>query len=284
MINHYEKVPGGNFGDDLNEFLWERIFEKPLEKIGEDDTYFIGIGTRLRRKNIPENKKIIVFGAGYGYETVPPIVNQNWDIRCVRGPLTAEKLQISQDKVITDPVILVALQYPPIKKEYDISFIPHHLSIHEDDWEKVCELSNINYIDSTQHPDFVIQEINKSKLVITESLHGAIIADAFRIPWIPVYTRSHFSKFKWDDWAASMNLKLEYEYLHPLFNKNVRNKSNILKYILRKGYGFILAKKIARKELKNCSKIKPYLSSDEIFNSRLKEMKTCVSSFMEEYG
>lgn len=284
MINHFEKVPGGNFGDDLNEFLWERIFENSLDKFGEKDSYFIGIGTRLRRKNIPHNKKIVVFGAGYGYETVPPVVNEYWDILCVRGPLTAEKLGVGQDKVITDPAILTALQYPNFNKEYDVSFIPHHLTIHEDNWEDVCRNLNVNFINPTNHPDRVIEEIIKSKLVVTESLHGAIIADSFRIPWIPFYTRSHFSKFKWDDWAASMKLNLEYQYLRPLFDKNVRNRTNKFKYIIRKIYGLTLAKKIAKLELEKCMKIAPYLSSDEVFNTRLNEMKNCVLKFKEEYG
>lgn len=284
MINHYERVPGGNFGDDLNEVFWESIIGQPLETLGGNNTYFLGIGTRLRRKNIPENKKIVVFGAGYGYETIPPKVNSDWDIRCVRGPLTADKLQISQDKVITDPAIMIALLYPSLEKKYKISFIPHHLSIDEDNWKEVCESVNINYIDSTQNPDSVIKEINKSELVITESLHGAIIADSFRIPWIPIYTRSHFSTFKWDDWAASMNLKLKYTYIHPLFNKDVRNKSSFLRYAIRKIYGFSFAKNIAKKELIKCSEISPYLSSDDFFNTRLNEMQLCISKFVEDYG
>lgn len=284
MVNHYERVQGGNFGDDLNEFLWEKIFGQPIEQLGEKETYFIGVGTRLRRKNIPVNKKIVVFGAGYGYETISPIVDENWDIRCVRGPLTAEKLKISLDKVITDPAILTALQYPEYDKEHDVSFIPHHLTVLEDNWENVCSGLKMNFINPTAHPDRVIEEIIKSKLVISESLHGAIIADSFRIPWIPVYTRSHFSKFKWDDWAASMELDLKYQYLHPLFNKSVRNKSNFFKYLFRKIYGQTVAKKISKLELEKCMKLVPYLSSEEIFKSRLNKMRICVSRFLEEYG
>ncbi len=284
MINYYEKIEGGNFGDDLNEFLWQRVFEQPLENFGEKDTYFFGIGTRLRRKNIPLNKKIVVFGAGYGYETIPPKVNEQWDIRCVRGPLTAEKLGISHDKAITDPAILVARLYSTCKKVYVISFFPHHLTSHEDNWEKVCLQSHINYINPTYNPDYVIQEINKSELIITESLHGAIIADSFRIPWIPVYTRSHFSEFKWDDWGASMDLNLNYHYLHPLFDRSVRNKANYFKYILRKVYGLTVARSIGKRELLGSLKSSSYLSSDETFNLRLSEMEECVSKFIEDYG
>ena len=284
MINHYERIPGGNFGDDLNASLWSKVWGKSVEEIGDNETYFIGIGTRIRRKNIPNNKRIVICGAGYGYETVPPVVDFSWDIRCVRGPLTAEKLNISKDKVITDPAILTALLYPQFEKIYEHSFIPHHLTLEEDNWESICKRCELNFINPKNDPDFVIQEIIKSKLIVTESLHGAIIADAFRIPWIPFYTRSHFSKFKWEDWATSMNLKINYQYIHPLFNVGVRNRSNMLKYILRKAYGFTISDRVGISELKKCLNVPSYLSDDSIFQQRLSEMKNCVDKIREDYG
>ena len=56
MINHYEKIKGGNFGDDLNIMIWDRLLPKPLSEYLDNDTLFIGIGTRLRPKNIPIGK------------------------------------------------------------------------------------------------------------------------------------------------------------------------------------------------------------------------------------
>src|SRR5439155_10040399 len=41
-----------------------------------------------------------------------------------------------------------------------------------------------------------------------ESLHGAIVADALRVPWVPLRIRRnpHTSPFKWEDWCSSMEL------------------------------------------------------------------------------
>lgn len=55
----------------------------------------------------------------------------------------------------------------------------------------------------------VIQRIAKAPLVITESLHGAIIADALRVPWIPIALSPSFNSYKWEDWGQSMQMTFE---------------------------------------------------------------------------
>ena len=55
-----------------------------------------------------------------------PLMDRNWDIHCVRGPLTADALGLAPDKAIADPAILVRLlQREPVAKIHSVSFIPH---------------------------------------------------------------------------------------------------------------------------------------------------------------
>jgi succinoglycan biosynthesis protein ExoV len=42
--------------------------------------------------------------------------------------------------------------------------------------------------------------------VVTEAMHGAIVADTLRIPWIPVVCSPEIATFKWRDWTASLDL------------------------------------------------------------------------------
>jgi succinoglycan biosynthesis protein ExoV len=62
----------------------------------------------------------------------------------------------------------------------------------------------------------VIRRIAAAPLVIAESMHAAIIADAFRVPWIPVRFSPHFHAEKWLDWAASLDMTLAIPPLVPL--------------------------------------------------------------------
>jgi succinoglycan biosynthesis protein ExoV len=37
-------------------------------------------------------------------------------------------------------------------------------------------------------------------------MHGAILADAFRVPWIAVSSSRSINSFKWNDWARSLGV------------------------------------------------------------------------------
>jgi succinoglycan biosynthesis protein ExoV len=220
----YYKDSIGNFGDDLNPWLWSQLFSKSLDSYYDNDTLFIGIGSLLNHKipDIPSKK--IIFGSGYGYGDIPIITNL-WRFFCVRGPLTAQKLNIPKSLAITDSAILVRkLMEPAQRVEFFVSFMPHHQTARYDDWQSVCEDLGIIYLDPAAPVERNLEIIRKSNLVITESLHGAIIADAFRVPWIPVRTRPRIFDFKWQDWSQSLKLEHHFELLPPAWKENIDRK------------------------------------------------------------
>jgi len=51
--------------------------------------------------------------------------------------------------------------------------------------------------------------IQQSRLLIAEAMHGAIVADALRVPWIPIRFHKHILPFKWRDWCASLNMSYD---------------------------------------------------------------------------
>lgn len=252
MVNSYSKIEGGNFGDYLNEFLWDKLLPRSLNEYRDENTIFLGIGTRLRPEILDNDpRKKIVFGTGYGYSKKPPIVDSTWEIKCVRGPKTAEALRIDKSYAITDSAILIKeIINPPIQKKFKYGFIPHHSTIKEDDWESVCENLNFKYINPKRDPMEVIKEITSCEYIISESLHGAIIADAYRIPWVAIKTRSTINNFKWQDWAESLELEFIFLKIPPLYNLSVRNNKSKLKYLLKVIFGKFISKHLAIKKLK----------------------------------
>ncbi|MDT8887876.1 hypothetical protein PQG44_09320 [Aquirufa sp. LEPPI-3A] len=215
----YYKDPSGNFGDDLNGWLWPQIFGK---ENSENDIAFLGIGSILFNNHkiltdLKERKKI-VFGTGIRptYETFK--FDKTWDIKFLRGPLSAYTLN-NKHEFITDAAY--ALRFvesfgylKKTEKKYEISVMPYFKSIEFFDWKSICDDLGYHYISplSENGVEFTLKEIASSKYLISEAMHGAILADIMRVPWsryvltTPITEGSMVSEFKWMDWLYSIGL------------------------------------------------------------------------------
>lgn len=89
-----------------------------------------------------------------------------------------------------------------------------------------------------------------SEKIICEAMHDAIVADAYRIPWIPVSSFQSFNDFKWKDWAGTLSISLKVNRLHRLYDEN--------------GFKEFLKRKYFAYKLKKIKDFKPYLSEHEI--------------------
>jgi len=63
----------------------------------------------------------------------------------------------------------------------------------------------------------VLSEIQQSEVLLAEAMHGAIVADALRVPWVAVRMYSQFLDFKWNDWSQSINVPLTVATIPPVF-------------------------------------------------------------------
>jgi succinoglycan biosynthesis protein ExoV len=205
MKLYYREVPRGNFGDDLNPWLWARLLPGFLDE--DDNILFVGIGSILNDR-IPDRPYKVVFGSGVGYGKLPLISKQKWKIYCVRGPLSAERLGLPAAIGIGDAAVLVrSLQMPKFDKVHKISYMPHQTSAALGNWEGICDEIGIHFIHPGKGVEAVMADILSSELLITEAMHGAIVADGFRVPWIPVRAYYQIPRFKWLDWCASIGLE-----------------------------------------------------------------------------
>lgn len=211
-----------NFGDAINLALWPKLFSSKI--LNNDKINFLGIGTVLNHL-LPEDLNFLVFGSGYGYGRIPRNINE-MDIYCVRGPLTVQKLGLSIDKSVTDPAILLPTIIGVERTEsYKFGFMPHWKNSSQI-WEKLCKENGILYIDPLDNFNSVITSINSVGCLITEAMHGAVVADSYRIPWIPVYDKKNpdYSQFKWMDWTMSMELNIEHALIPHVHDYQSQNK------------------------------------------------------------
>lgn len=127
------------------------------------------------------------------------------DIRCVRGPETKRRLEENgydvSRCVMGDPGVLMPLIYKPKeceKREYSVIIhmavdkkVENQIDILTDDWQKT------------------IDEIYNSKLIISSSLHGIILAEAYGIPAILLDEMEFPDLFKYNDYYYSTG-RMEY--------------------------------------------------------------------------
>ncbi|MGK7893028.1 MAG: polysaccharide pyruvyl transferase family protein, partial [Xenococcus sp. (in: cyanobacteria)] len=168
MKLHYFKPSkgNGNFGDNINPWLWEKLIPDFLD---EDKTVaFIGIGTLINDSlplSTPMAKKRIIFSTGVGYGKLSTInIDSSYHIYCVRGPLSAFKLGLSVDYGVTDGAILVKNVFDyKLKKNHKYSYMPHHNSVNKN-WKIICQQLNISYIDPSLPVEEVLSEIAQTEI------------------------------------------------------------------------------------------------------------------------
>ncbi|MGV3711067.1 MAG: polysaccharide pyruvyl transferase family protein [Gemmatimonas sp.] len=211
--------PVGNFGDDLNGWLWPRLIPECYGNI--DGLLFLGIGTIIRA-TAPRDLFKVVFGAGYGYDE-KPVPDERWHFRFVRGVETARALGLPDSMALTDGALLVRDFMQPSGGGTRAVFVPHHQSAYYADWGGICRDAGVDYMDSRRDVDTVLNAIRGARVVITESLHGAILADAFRVPWIAVNAYPQINEFKWRDWTGGVGLTHESHAISGVYDGSQRS-------------------------------------------------------------
>jgi succinoglycan biosynthesis protein ExoV len=204
-----------NFGDELNTWMWSKILPDFFNN--DDKELFIGIGSTIGNHYDRSAKKII-FGTGFvpTYNEKPNVNTDDWDVYFVRGPRTAKMLNISPDLALGDAAILLRTVVDFTQKKPEVvSFMPHWESLERGNWEQVCKSAGINLIDPRRPVEEVMDELFRSKLVICEAMHGAIVSDAFRIPWIPILPIDSIHRDKWYDWAEALDMEIKPHSLLP---------------------------------------------------------------------
>ncbi len=96
-----------------------------------------------------------------------------------------------------------------------IGFMPHFESAIRGAWGEVCALAGATLIDPRGDPLDIIAAIGRCRVVISEALHGIIVSDALRVPWIAIRPNAPIHRPKWADWADTLELSVAFHHLPP---------------------------------------------------------------------
>jgi succinoglycan biosynthesis protein ExoV len=70
-------------------------------------------------------------------------------------------------------------------------------------------------IDPRGDPLGIVAAIAGCHVLITEAMHGAIVADALGVPWVAIEPLAPIHRPKWQDWADTLDLTIRFQHLAP---------------------------------------------------------------------
>lgn len=199
-----------NFGDYLSLKIVERIVKSPVQ---------------VYKKNFHHpQKKLLAIGSILSFATEGDVIwgtgingkllnktdyrFKHLDVRAVRGPLTRqflfENFQIECPEIYGDPALLFPYLFPEFKKNenpsIDYLIIPHYSDI-----SMLSYYKNVHVVLPTEPWEVVVQKILDSKFVISSSLHGIILAEAYGIPARLIRLSDAEPLFKYIDYYLGTN-------------------------------------------------------------------------------
>ena len=202
-----------NYGDLISKYLVEKISDKPVTFVQpkkqpwykRNKTNFLVIGSILHHAD----KNSIIWGSGI-IDHKQKIAEA--DFRAVRGPQTRKfllKLGYSCPEVYGDPALLLPKYYnPQVANKYKIGIVPHY-----HDYNKAVELFQnnpaIKVIDLlTLDVEETTREIVSCENIISSSLHGLILAHAYKIPavWVEFSDKIFGNGIKYQDYFESLRI------------------------------------------------------------------------------
>ena len=231
-----------NFGDILSPIIADHFGSKEAIRISKKKSrrhvHYYMIGSILQRCN----SNSIIWGSGFisADSTCKEIPKE---IIAVRGPLTRDrlmKLGIDCPEIYGDPALLLPEIYPAKnrKVKFKLGIIPHFRD-KNNPWLKrhFSQNSEIKIIDiQNKDPLKVVDDMLMCEKIISSSLHGIIIADAYAIPtvWFEFSDLVEGAGFKFADYFKSVGRTVypafqfgEYKSLEELLNVFEPYKLNI---------------------------------------------------------
>ena len=200
-LTWWPKAP--NFGDALSPWLVHKMTGATVVRPDLSQPHYVAIGSVLRYAR----PKSIVWGTGCFGDELDKDIPIEADYRAVRGPLTRQKIRNAGGrcpKVYGDPALLAPLYYwPEVKKTHEIGLV---LRWSEQRWKEAEVDPAVRIIDlGTDDVEGVIDAMLSCRRIVTSSLHGLVIADAYGMPSAWLDSRSpKGGEFKFHDYFLSV--------------------------------------------------------------------------------
>lgn len=182
-----------NFGDDLSPLLISHFLRCDVQKSSMMNADLIGIGSvlsywkshwRASKRKILDKVFFRPAPAIWGSGLIAPrqLVEPNFDILALRGPLTKSCLSRDREIPFGDPGILASMLVERSPKSGSIGIVPHYVDKLSPIIRKLATIDGFKIIDVEGDCIEVLKSISECNYILSSSLHGLITADSYGIP------------------------------------------------------------------------------------------------------
>lgn len=231
------KIMPRNWGDDINFHLLKTITQKNIIPYDCSSLAnrlhkkcYMCIGSTITFNHIDET---IVWGAGV-IDPNSELKHKPLKVLAVRGPLSRKYLidnNIECPEVYGDPALLLPHVYKPIgEKRFKLGIIPHYDDFDNPILDYLKKDPSILFIKMEGYSNWtdVIDQIYSCEYIASSSLHGLIVAEAYKIPnlWVEISGQLLGGHFKFHDFFLSIGKNINYPYTideHATFDKIIYN-------------------------------------------------------------
>jgi|SRR5699024_100409 len=206
-----------NFGDLIGPWLVERMTGLDVTWVPKHEPHYITVGSVLGRVS-PSS---VVWGTGsFGSEHAGHVTRGDRYL-AVRGPLTRARLEMFKQScppTYGDPALLVPDYHPAVDHpKFELGMI---LRWSERRRKDRFDVEGVKMIDlETEDIESTLDEITSCKRIVSTSLHGLILADAYGIPnaWLIADT-GYGKEHKFWDYLLSVHKErdpIEFDITQP---------------------------------------------------------------------
>lgn len=159
-----------NVGDLLTPIILQAVFQEPVEWDRTGNGRWIMAGSMIHEAH----DKDIIFGTGCFEDSI--VHAKDLTVLAVRGPYTADKIGI-KNVPFGDAGLILPKIFPKNNPDDRLAIIPHYA-----DYEEAITIAPRFCINVREPPLIVIDKISKCRAVLSSSLHGIVIAEAYGVP------------------------------------------------------------------------------------------------------
>jgi len=201
VVGTYWWAAQPNFGDDLTPWILPRYGVVPVHRRAPE-ARLAAVGSIL--EVLPSEYDGAIWGSGLIMDRPHPLPSAK--ILAVRGHLTRERIGAPDDVTLGEPGLLVARRIRRPARRWDVGLVPH--AVHRDHaaFVGLAETPGIraHVIDVQRTASHAVRQIAACDVILTTSLHGLVVADAFGIPalWTQLEPPLGGGSFKFHDYES----------------------------------------------------------------------------------